>query len=642
MKRTLTLLALVVCAAFASAQSPSSPAWYNINGNLQSFEKQADVYAFRLKNGLDADSVFSSSVADSILYYPGHGINALLFSFGTPSEEREAEITRIQMLKSYERDYEVISTENAKPYFSSDWWILDDQVNVLFNNPDIQDNELSAFMSQWGLELVFQPSESLPSGVSFPYTFRVIEPNLYSSPLAKAIHEQNGQTVEVVEPNVIDIIRPLGNDPLLANQWYVHNNGQGVSGGHPSSLDADCDIDLMWGVGLSGAGIRVAVLDGFGFDLDHEDMRGQFVEPYTAFFDTVLQPFPNQLGLWNVGHGTLVSGIIGARGENNIGIKGVAHNAEVMPIEIWPSDVAVVSRGFLEALEKKADIINCSWYLNMPVDSSILFSILDQVKILGRGGAGMVIVAGSPNEAEEKKALPAAWKETIGIMGSDPEDFLRTGVWTGGTKGSNWGEWYDVAAPSVSITSTDNSGISHFTPSSPDNYYNFFNGNSAATPIVSGICALLLEQTPSLLSRKTNDEVKVAIQQGAEKVHPGLYNYNFYPGTPGKSNLMGYGRVNGFNSLNIILANKDTEKEKSDRLFVVSPAFDQLKGNFDSMNKPGLMLQVLDLSGKVRINSELNKRFFQIPLPNLAPGIYLVRVLSDDKPICPSQKFVKF
>jgi len=134
--------------------------------------------------------------------------------------------------------------------------------------------------------------------------------------------------------------RTQPNDPNFAQQWQYINSGQG--GG---VLGADIDADLAWdvttgGLTIQGDTIVVAVIDD-GLDLAHPDFNGNLWVNYQEIPNNNIDDDNNGYiddylgwncynndddiadGTWGGWHGTPVAGIVGARGNNGVGVAGV-------------------------------------------------------------------------------------------------------------------------------------------------------------------------------------------------------------------------------------------------------------------------------------------------------------------------------
>src|SRR5215213_1370769 len=146
-------------------------------------------------------------------------------------------------------------------------------------------------------------------------------------------------------------------DPLFPIQW-AHTAVQSPA---------------AWAAGCTGAGARVAVLDG-GIFAAHPDLAGAVDTACSASF-VAGQPFNNDVGtFW---HGTHVAGIVAAR-DNNIGVVGIAPEATVLGVKVLHNgsgSFGAVINGILYASDPasfgaancaRADIINMSLGAEFP------------------------------------------------------------------------------------------------------------------------------------------------------------------------------------------------------------------------------------------------------------------------------------
>lgn len=153
--------------------------------------------------------------------------------------------------------------------------------------------------------------------------------------------------VAYAEPDQILQPASLPNDPqfLNGNQWGLFNYGQTVSGvsGTPG---ADINAPPAWNVESGDLGTVVAVMD-TGADLTHPDLQNELWTnpagpPDLHGEDFIGDNFDGDPGSESPdgdptdlsGHGTHVSGIIAAQGNNGIDTTGVAQSAALMELRI--------------------------------------------------------------------------------------------------------------------------------------------------------------------------------------------------------------------------------------------------------------------------------------------------------------------
>jgi len=116
------------------------------------------------------------------------------------------------------------------------------------------------------------------------------------------------------------------NDPLYRYQWHLMNYGQSILGDTRPAFAIDLGIDDLHDYNIRGKDVVIGVLDD-GLEIDHPDLAANVVPNGSKnFFVTATRgehdTGPNSFG--QDGHGTAVTGIIGAVGWNGIGVRGVA------------------------------------------------------------------------------------------------------------------------------------------------------------------------------------------------------------------------------------------------------------------------------------------------------------------------------
>jgi thermitase len=208
----------------------------------------------------------------------------------------------------------------------------------------------------------------------------------------------------------------------------------------------------------------------------------------------------------NPGHGTHCAGIVGATGMVQGGVVGLSPMVSIMPIRFLDKngsgDLMAGIKSIDYAIEKKADIISASW--GAEVSASQAKPLIEAVQRASDAGVIFIAAAGNGDRSgvgysnDTKAIYPAnaVFENTITVAASDSAD-AKTGFSNFGRKSVH------VAAPGGKIMST-----------LPDNKYHELSGTSMATPLVSGLVALLKAQNPSL----TGMQVRSLIQQESTKV----------------------------------------------------------------------------------------------------------------------------
>jgi subtilisin family serine protease len=353
------------------------------------------------------------------------------------------------------------------------------------------------------------------------------------------------------------------NDEYFPMQWHLYNTGQ--SGGTPG---ADIRAPEAWEITTGDPNIVVAVLD-CGVDTSHPDLINNLVAGYD-FIENDPSPdpiYPSPLP--NDAHGTACAGLIGAQGNNSIGVTGVTWNCRVMPIRQAAQQYArpvtedIGATALRWAAAHGADILSQSggWDYPTPIIHSAIVDITKAGGI-GRNGRGCVLMNSAAN-SNTSVQYSARYPEVIAVGATDHQD-LRWGY-------SNYGPDLDVMAPGgptpgsalvSGIWTTDIAGSpgGHWTTGDPAiTDYLIFGGTSASTPIAAGVAALILSVEPNL----TNDEVRHFLCRSAKDL-----------GAPGRDDYYGWGRVDARAALDMVLAkradlNIDWKVDEQDRAILL-------------------------------------------------------------------------
>jgi outer membrane protein assembly factor BamB len=289
---------------------------------------------------------------------------------------------------------------------------------------------------------------------------------------------------EYVEPDQIRYARVVPNDPKFSSQWSLYN---------AAAPDHDIDATAAWDTVHDATNVVVGVLDS-GIRLTHQDLAGNLWSkpPGTSHAGThginvidgngaVSSYNPNDS---DTGHGTHVSGIIGAIGNNGIGIAGVAWKVQLMGLRFLhggdgTGSVSDAVTCINYAIENGAQIINGSY-------GAPTYSDAEKDAILAARNAGIIFVAAAGNDTldtDHGNDYPAAYPldNIVTVAATNQNDTFADY--------SNYGSGsVDLAAPGTDILSTYNGS---------DSDYETFSGTSMATPHVTGALALLRAKFPS-------------------------------------------------------------------------------------------------------------------------------------------------
>jgi len=298
------------------------------------------------------------------------------------------------------------------------------------------------------------------------------------------------------------------NDPLFPSQWHLHNTGTQV----PYSVAGeDINVTTAWDT-VRGLGVNIAIVDE-GVDLDHPDLMANLLTNVDYdYVDYDEDPSVESVGIGYGAHGTCAAGLAAAVGDNGTGVCGVAPQASIISLrlltDLWDdiTDDMVADAMLNSQHPNVVDVSSNSW--GVPDDpyraegfGPLSLAALDSGVTSGRGGLGIVYVwaagngwANGDNADFDGFSNP---RYTISVAATDP-DGASSWYSEGGTS-------ILVAAPAgaydpdplynTALTTTDYSGVLGYTTG---DYDDGFSGTSAATPVVSGVIALMLEANPDL------------------------------------------------------------------------------------------------------------------------------------------------
>lgn len=244
--------------------------------------------------------------------------------------------------------------------------------------------------------------------------------------------------------------------------------------------------------------VIVAVID-TGVDYNHPSLKPNMIAGYD-FKENDADPM-DKTGFQNPGHGTHCAGAVGATGLVDGGTIGLSPEVSIMPLrflgEDGSGDLNNAIKAIDYAIEHGAQIISASWGATVP--RSTAAPLLEAVK--RADDKGVIFVAAAANDGknnDKTEVYPAnnGFPNSITVAASGASDAKPS--W------SNYGTaTVHVSSPGENIMST-----------LPGNKYGNLSGTSMATPLVSGLVALLKAQDPSL----TGAQVRAILQTTGAKV----------------------------------------------------------------------------------------------------------------------------
>jgi hypothetical protein len=361
--------------------------------------------------------------------------------------------------------------------------------------------------------------------------------------------------------HLVELRSTVPDDPQFQDQW------QYINGGLDNCVEgADIDADLAWDIttgGTNGLGddIVVCIVDD-GLDPNHQDFGDNVWVNVAEIPDNGIDDdnngFIDDYTGWNTGsdddnidasngHGTPVAGIVGAQGNNGIGVAGVNWDVKLMIVvggsglesevlEAYSFPLAHRMRYNETGGEEGSFVVatNSSWGVNFgqPEDAPLWCAFYDTLGVQGILNAGATI-NGNEN-VDEVGDLPTACSSDFMIS--------VTNLNCTGDKVSGAGfgvETIDLGAPGQGTWTA-----------AEGNSYGGFGGTSGATPHVAGAIALLYSAPCSQLTQ-------LSLEAPAEAAL--LVRQAIFDGVKPNSSLEGItvtgGTLNLYNSLQLLLQN---------------------------------------------------------------------------------------
>jgi Subtilisin-like serine proteases len=355
------------------------------------------------------------------------------------------------------------------------------------------------------------------------------------------------------------------NDPYYLRQWYLPK----------------IEADSAWTKIKETPDIKIAVIDS-GVDINNPDLKNNiwvnqkeipgngldddhngFIDDVNGFdfVNNVPDPSPKFDTGWTeagISHGTMVAGIIGAEGNNGKGVTGVTWKSSIMPLRVLndkgEGKISSVVRAIDYAVANGADIINLS-FVTYNYSDSLYNAIARAYR------AGVIVVAAAGNDQSNGEGRntskspiypacmdgPNGENMVIGVAATDALDQKTTF--------SSYGfNCIDITAPGVSFFNTTTYGGNIEAPDK--NYDGYWSGTSMASPVVSGVMALVAQVNPDL----NRSEIVNLVLGSANNIS--LLN-------PTYLGQLGHGRVNADGAVNLA---RDKMYDHTTRLLVAPSA----------------------------------------------------------------------
>lgn len=291
--------------------------------------------------------------------------------------------------------------------------------------------------------------------------------------------EKNGEVRSQAVPN----------DPRFGEQSYLQQ----------------IHATTAWETTTGDATVVVAILDS-GVDLDHPDLAANLDLNGINITNPGQPPQDDDA---SQSHGTHIAGLIGAVGNNNIGITGVSWQVDLLPVKVLTGGTGYVGdviAGIEAAVNAGVEVINASFGIEgtqgLPLCDAVDDAEAQGVIVVAAAGNTASVPNGSGRNIDTAPEYPASC--------TNP-NLISVTAYDGGPFNSDFFNWgagaVDLAAPGTDLLSTgDLSSVG---------MYHRLTGTSQSTALVSGAVALLLAAEPTLTVAQVRARVLAAVDKTA-------------------------------------------------------------------------------------------------------------------------------
>jgi thermitase len=249
------------------------------------------------------------------------------------------------------------------------------------------------------------------------------------------------------------------NSPYFRHQWHLPRVG----------------APQAWQSTTGRADQVIAIID-TGVNERHPDLRGRVLPGYNFIHNNYDTTDDNR-------HGTMVAGVAAARGNNGIGVAGVAWDNWILPLKVADASGMAAHSDIAAAITYAAD--NGARVINVSLGGRTSSRTMEAA-VAYAASRNCIVVAAAGNNGGTAAVYPAAYSQVLGVAALNREN--RPPAW------ATTGRHVFLSAPGTGIITTTNSGS-----------YGSSSGSSFASPIVAGTVGLILAAKPELSPRDVAD-----------------------------------------------------------------------------------------------------------------------------------------
>lgn len=425
--------------------------------------------------------LLSVSIARALDGTSNHHPERILIKFAVDSQVH-AEIQAFHKTVSPGRDH-IITTNQLDRYFVASSFLSEHGLASLrsmawtsHNNKTVHD--VSAARNRMYISIVQDSArfDSILEQLQSHPDITFAEPDFIGFGGGKKAPDGLGQTFPGAPHKHIETrVTSYPDDRFFGLQWGLENTGQAITEINGVAGE-DINIRPVWNITTGSNEITVAILDS-GLPEVVPDLAGRVVPGYNFVSDTTSTDDDHA-------HGTGVTSIGFATGNNSGTMAGVDWNAKIMPVKVLnENNFGLYSwwvNGIYWAVDNGADIIN------MSLGGSDFSRSLEQA-VTDAIASGVHVVACMMNSNTNVPYIPAAFDGVIAV-GAINNQGVRAAPFSWGG-GSNYGSHINLAAPGdriIGLLRSDTEAAG------------YWSGTSMAAPMVAGVVSLMLSVNPDL------------------------------------------------------------------------------------------------------------------------------------------------
>ena len=389
--------------------------------------------------------------------------------------------------------------------------VLDNEESLLFKEYSVNDFKSIGALKVEDLTKIYTKEKVYNTHIQNPLENKRYISN-FNKILKITLNQKNKQNVL----NKVNILNKLDFVEYAEPNFFIEAELQSASNPNDPNINQQwaiqkIQLDDAWEIESGNSEVKVGILD-TGIDCDHVDLNDNINTSLCHTYDNELN-FPVLED--HFGHGTDIAGIIGAEGDNGIGITGVCQDVTMVSIKITNEDRRTPNSEIVDEAINYAES-NEIGILNMSFSGNYHEAVNNAIE----NYAGLII-ASAGNDGKNidllaNEVYPACYNfdNIITVGASNIDDNLWNdyipGTYAANT--SNYGATtVDLFAPGEDIYTTNRNGG-----------YSTVSGTSFAAPFVTGVAALIKSYAPDL----TPLQIKQVILSNVDKFDTTHYLYD--------------------------------------------------------------------------------------------------------------------